>query len=363
MTQKSNSVTIREVARQAKVSVATVSRYINRSAPVSNGVAKRLEKVMTNLQYSPHAAARHLASRKTHVVGLLLTNMHNVFFGPMVSGVESAVRENGYNLIVATYLPNVHKDGNLPPIGPHNTDGLIVFANSLQVHQLKQLYEKHFPVVLVHRTPPDSLPIPYVTVENKAATRRLIDHLIEAHGRSRIMFLRGPAYQEDSRWRELGYQASLAAHNLPYDPHLILNGGFERDIAYIAMQEFLSGPHPDFDAIFAGDDDAAYGSLLALQGAGLRVPEDISLVGFDDQKLSAFLTPQLTTVRAPTEAVGRVAGEHLFALLRGATVNRATLLPTDIILRRSCGCAAGINSPSGGDHREYIHVAITPSEN
>jgi len=352
MTQKSNSVTIRDVARQAKVSVATVSRYINHSATVSKEVGKRLDKVMTNLQYTPHAAARHLASRKTHIVGLLLTNMHNVFFGPMVSGVESAVRENGYNLIVATYLPNSHKDGNVPPIGPHNTDGLIVFANSLQGQQLKQLYEKHFPVVLVHRTPPESLPLPYVTVENKAATRRLIDHLIEVHGRRRIMFLRGPADQEDSRWRELGYQASLAAHDLPYDPHLILNGGFERDIAYAAMKEFLAGPHPDFDAVFSGDDDAALGSMLALQEAGLRIPEDIALVGFDDQKLSAFLTPQLTTVRAPTEVVGRVAGDHLFALLKGATVNRATLLPTDIILRRSCGCITAPSDSKGGDHRE-----------
>jgi len=352
MTQKSNSVTIRDVARQGKVSVATVSRYINRSAPVSSAVAKRLEKVMTNLQYTPHAAARHLASRKTYIIGLLLTNMHNVFFGPMVSGVESAVRENGYNLIVATYLPNSHKEGNLPPIGPHNTDGLIVFANSLQGQQLKQLGEKHFPVVLVHRTPPESLPIPYVTVENKAATRRLIDHLIEVHGRRRIMFLRGPADQEDSRWRELGYQASLAAHDLPYDPHLILTGGFERDIAFGAMKEFLAGPHPAFDAVFAGDDEAAYGGMLALQEAGVRIPEDVSLVGFDDQTLSAFLTPQLTTVRAPTEAVGRVAGEHLFALLQGATVNRATLLPTEIILRRSCGCCGAPGDSKGGDHRE-----------
>jgi LacI family transcriptional regulator len=352
MTQKSNSVTIRDVARQAKVSVATVSRYINNSAPVSGEVGKRLDKVMTNLQYTPHAAARHLASRKTRVIGLLLTNMHNVFFGPLLSGVESAVRENGYNLIVATYLPNRHNDGNPPPIGPHNTDGLIVFANSLLANQIKLLFEKNFPIVLVHRTPPESLPIPYVTVENKAATRRLIDHLIEVHGRRRIMFLRGPATQEDSRWRELGYQTSLSAHDIPYDPSLILNGGFERDIAYAAMKEFLAGPHPDFDAVFSGDDEAAHGTLLALQDAGLRVPEDISLVGFDDQSLSAFLTPQLTTVRAPTEAVGRVAGDHLFALLRGATVNRATLLPTDIILRRSCGCDAGPSDLQGGDHRE-----------
>src|SRR5271157_1274236 len=337
MTQKSNSVTIRDVAREAGVSVATVSRYINRTTPVSTEAAERLERVMVNLHYLPHAAARHLATRKTRVIGLLLTNMHNEFFGPLLNGIESAVRENGYNLLVATYRANNYNDGQ-PPIGPHNTDGLLVFADSLDERQLDQLHEKNFPVVLIHRTPPNTLPIPCVTVENKAATHKLIDHLIEVHGKRHIIFLQGPANQEDSRWRQLGYKASLEAHNIPFNPRLILRGEFEQDVAYKAMKEFLVNDHPDFDAVFSGDDEAAIGTLMALQEAGYRVPERISVVGFDDQKLSAFLSPPLTTVRAPTEAVGRAAGEHIFAILQGSPINPVTLLPTEIILRRSCGC-------------------------
>ncbi len=340
MTQKSSSVTIRDVAREARVSVATVSRYINHNAPVSNEVAERLERVMGDLHYVPHAAARHLATHKTLVIGLLLTNMHNDFFGPLLSGIESAVRENGYNLIVATYRPSIDKNEYQPPIGPHNTDGLLVFADSLDDNQLSQLYEKNFPLVLIHRTPPAELPIPYVTVENKAATRKLIDHLIEVHGRRHIVFLHGPINQEDSKWRELGYKEALEAHQIPFDPRLVLDGEFERGIAYKAMENFLESDPPLFDAVFTGDDEAAVGVLTAFQELGLRVPDDISIVGFDDQKLSAFLTPPLTTVRAPTEAVGRVAGENLFAILQGAPVHNVTLLPTDVVLRCSCGCHA-----------------------
>lgn len=108
---------------------------------------------MVNLQYIPHAAARHLATRKTRVVGLLLTNMHNDFFGPLLNGIESAVQKNGYNLLVATYRADDRDSDYQPPIGPHNTDGLLVFADSLDDRQLHHLHEKNFPVVLIHRTP------------------------------------------------------------------------------------------------------------------------------------------------------------------------------------------------------------------
>ena len=196
MTRRSSSVTIRDVARQAGVSVATVSRFINQNAPVSPEVSQRLDRVMTELRYVPHAAARHLASKKTRVVGLLLNNLHNDFFVPLLNGVETVVREKGYNLIIATYHANSRNQMN-PPIGPHNTDGLLVFSDGLFDEDLASLNASGFPMVLVHRTPPPSLSIPSVTVENEEVTHQLVEHLIQVHGRRRIMFLRGPIYQED----------------------------------------------------------------------------------------------------------------------------------------------------------------------
>src|SRR5215212_6434771 len=208
MTKRSSSVTIRDVARQAGVSVATVSRYINRNAPVSTEVAERLSHVMIELRYVPHAAARHLASRKTRVIGLLLNNLHNDFFVPLLNGVEAVVRKKGYNLIVATY----HADSRElpPPIGPHNTDGLLIFSDGLVDEDLTNLNASGFPMVLVHRTSPSPLTIPSVTVENIEITHRLVEHLIQVHDKRRILFLRGPLHQEDSMRREAGYKSALA---------------------------------------------------------------------------------------------------------------------------------------------------------
>lgn len=338
MTSRSNTVTIYDVAKQAGVSVATVSRYINRNAPVSAEVAKRLDKVMAKLNYTPHAAARHLASRKTRIIGLLLTNMHNDFFAPLVSGIEQVVNNNGYNLLVATY----HADsrGSVPPpIGRHNTDGLLVFADSLMDQDLLKLHDGGFPIVLIHRTPPDAIHIPSITVENKSATHRLIEHLILEHHKRRILLLKGPIHQEDSYWREIGYKSALKAHGIAFDKKLVLTGEFDRNVSYKTLNQYLNKKdHPKFDAIFAGDDDAAIGVLSALKDHGYRVPEDVAVVGFDDMQISAFMTPPLTTVRAPTEKVGQIAAERLFGLLDDRHSDEVVILPTEIIFRRSCGC-------------------------
>jgi len=206
--------------------------------------------------------------------------------------------------------------------------------------------------VLIHQSPPphlpqagntgqaDALDIPCVTVENKAASYRLVEHLIVTHGRRTIGFLRGPHSQEDSYWRELGYRQALDAHGLPFDPALVAPGEFNRVVAHASVDAWLADPTAGnrLDAIFAGDDESAVGVLAALHSAGKRVPEDVAVVGFDDQTLAAYLAPPLTTVRAPTEEVGRQAARQLINLIRTGQADRLTLLPTDLVLRRSCGC-------------------------
>jgi DNA-binding LacI/PurR family transcriptional regulator len=136
----------------------------------------------------------------------------------------------------------------------------------------------------------------------------------------------------------LGYRASLAAHGLPIDSNLILPGEFAHKAAYQALRDYLSKGLREFDAIFAGNDDAAVGIMTALGEAGIRVPEDVSVVGFDDFRLAPFLQPPLTTVRAPTEKAGRAAAEQLSKLFKKEPVEQRILLATEIVLRRSCGC-------------------------
>jgi DNA-binding LacI/PurR family transcriptional regulator len=337
MTRRSSTVTIRDVADQAGVSVATVSRYINATAPVSTDVAARLDEVMSGLKYVPHAAARHLATQRTNAIGLLLTvNIYGDFFTPMLHGIEDAIGGAGFNLLISSNLPRLTR-GFPRPLGPHNTDGLLVFANSMDDAELAHLHGMEFPLVLIHRSPPDGLNIPSVTVENKAASAEIVEHLIRVHNRRRIAYLRGPERQEDSTWREMGYLEALESNGLPFDSSLVLQGDFEREAARAAMGGLIASGAP-FDGVFAGDDDSAVGALAALQDAGLRVPGDVSVVGFDDQRMSSYLSPPLTTVRAPTEDVGRAAAQQLLTLLRGGQADPLTLLPTEIVIRLSCGC-------------------------
>lgn len=334
---KSSSPTIRDVARAAGVSVATVSRYLNQNGPISDEAATRLQEAMAALQYVPHATARNLATHKTNTIGLTMTDISGDFFAPLISGIEAVTADAGLDLVISSTRHRERRSGLLSPVGPHNTDGLLVFTDSLDESLLSRLFEQKFPLILIHQSPPEGHAIPCVTVENKAASNQIVSHLIEIHGRRRIVLLRGPKEQEDAMWRELGYRQALETHGIPFDPALTSEGEFDRQVAQASISKLLEAGVA-FDGVFAGDDDAAVGVYQALSEAGKRIPEDVAVVGFDDQRMSPFLSPPLTTVRAPTEEVGRIAARQLIRMIRGEQADPLTLLPTEIIIRRSCGC-------------------------
>ena len=326
-----------DVARNAGVSISTVSRVINHTAPVSPEIVTRVEEAMRELNYVPHVAARNLATRRTNTIGVLLSDMLGDFFQPLLTGIETVARENGFEILISMTGVTRPQDQRVRPFGLHNTDGLLIFAGSLTPAGIAQAHATGLPLVLIHQSSPEGLNIPCVTVENKAASRKIVEHLIVTHRRQRIVLLRGPDDNEDARWRELGYREALAAHNLAVDPQLIGAGDFEREVARATIEKMLAAGVA-FDAIFTGDDEAAVGALLALEARGVRVPEEVSVVGFDDQRLATILHPPLTTVRAPTEQVGREAARQLIKLIRTGSADPLTLLPTELVLRRSCGC-------------------------
>jgi DNA-binding LacI/PurR family transcriptional regulator len=222
---------------------------------------------------------------------------------------------------------------------------LLIFTDSLDHHELHRLHDMNFPMVLLHQTPPDSLNIPVIAIENKDGAGMLVNHLIEKHGRRRIIFLRGPEGHEDSVWRERGYREALESHHLEFDPALIASGGFDEDKAFVAMQKMLVDGN-EFDAIFAGDDDSAIGAIRALKKAGRLIPQDVAIVGFDDVPFARYLSPALTTVRAPIEEVGREAVRQLAHLMHGEPAQVLTLMPTELVIRESCGCQLAISDHS-----------------
>jgi LacI family transcriptional regulator len=330
--------TISDVAKKAGISISTVSRVLNGTAVVDKETAQRVREVISALNYTPHSAARTLASRRTNTIGLLLLDIGGEFYTPMLRGIEAVSSQAGYDLLIHSTITALSGNFSRRALAEHNTDGLLVFTGALDSAELTRLHEIGFPVVLLYQSPPRNVAIPVITIENQSGTQKIVDHLIDSHGCKRIVFLQGPEGNQDSEQREKGYRQSLKKHNLPFDPCLIFRGGFEPNQANAAVSRSINNGL-EFDAIFTGDDDNAIGAIQALRESGRKIPEDVAVVGFDDSLFARILTPPLTTVRAPIEQVGREAVGQLIRLIRGDQVEARLVLPTELIIRQSCGCS------------------------
>lgn len=335
MHSKTTLSTISDVAQHAGVSIATVSRVLNGNTPVQADKAERVKRAVAELNFVPRPAARTLASRKTNTIGLVFSEIRGAFFPQLLKGIEAQLHEACYELLV--YSTHSDRPIKRKPIGEHNTDGLLVFTTSLDKDEIARLHRINFPMVLMHETPPAGMAIPVITIENKDGAAMLVSHLIELHGRRRIVFLRGPDGHEDSHWRERGYREALAAHNMPFDELLISSGEFDQENAYHSMKKLIQDG-VDFDAVFAGDDDAAIGVYRALKEAKRLIPDEVAVVGFDDVDFAGYISPPLTTVRAPIEEVGREAVCQLLSLLNGEQAQSLVLMRTELVIRESCGC-------------------------
>lgn len=337
MTGKETSPTIADVALQAGVSIATVSRVLNKNVFVEEETTLKVQTAIRNLAYVPRTAARTLASRKTKTIGLIMSDISGAFFSPLLRGIEATAREAGYNLLI---FASGQVDTNrtlFKPLGEHNTDGLLVFTDSLEIPELTRLNNGGFPVVLMHQSTPAGTNIPTVTIENKDGAAKIVSHLIQIHHRHQIVFLSGPSTHEDAAWRERGYLDALLSNHIPIDRDLIIDGEFNEEVAYQSLKRLIS-TGKKFDAVFSADDDSASGALLALRESSIHVPQEVALVGFDDAPFAPYLTPPLTTIHAPTEQVGKTAILQLLKVIQGKTLDNLILLPTELVIRSSCGC-------------------------
>lgn len=335
MAEKNRLPTISDVAQSAGVSIATVSRVINGTTPVVEETARRVRNAIDELKFVPRTAARVLASRRTNTIGLILSEIGGAFFPLLLKGIEAETRAAGYELLIHSTQGSHAQQRK--PLGEHNTDGLLVFTSSLEIGELRRLHGINFPLVLMHQTPPADLNIPVITIENKDGAEMLIDHLIGKHGRRRIVYMQGPEEHEDSHWRERGYREALESHGIRFDPRLIASGNFDEQQAYDSIRHMMN-EGVEFDAVFAGDDDAAIGVYQALKTAGRIIPDDVAVVGFDDVSFARYISPALTTVRAPIEEVGREAVRRLVSLMNGGQAGTLTLMRTELVVRESCGC-------------------------
>lgn len=334
-----NRVTVEDVAHHAGVSTATVSRVLNKTDNVRPQTVARVQAAIEELGYVLHTSAQTLSSNNVKIgsIGIILPALSSSFLSALVESINLYAIENNYNLLTfATINQATIQDGTPLPLNENNTDGLLIFANKVDGRTLTYLHQRQFPVVLLYQSSPAGLDIPAITVENKNGARTLVEHLIQDCGHRRIAFMAGPQGNEDSYWREQGYREALAAHNIPVDPALIGVGAFHDWIAKEQVEKWLAEA-VQMDAIFAGDDTAAMAAIMTLQLAGKQVPEDIAVVGFNNDSLSNFINPPLTTVHVPTREIGRTAVKQLFRLINGEPADSIPPFKTELVVRQSCG--------------------------
>lgn len=329
--------TIEDVAAQAEVSTATVSRVINGTGQVSASTAQRVQSAIEQLNYIPSGAARDLARRQTNIIGLVVPGYITPHFSNLFKGIDSAIANEEYSLLVYVNHFRPSSDRQLSIVlGEHNTDGLIIFTNSVADKVIQRLHRRDFPMVLLHRSPPEGTQIPCITLENYKSVYQLIEHLIINCGHRRIAHLGGLQGNRDAQEREAAYRDAIEANGIAFDEQLIGPGDFMASTSEQTVAQWLANGL-EFDAIFAADDNSAVGAMTALRAAGKRIPEDVAVVGFNDDFLGSHLTPRLTTVHADTEVVGYEAAMQLLRLIQGKSTKSLIRLPTQLVIRESCG--------------------------
>lgn len=305
------SVTIKDVAKQANVSVATVSRALNGHENVAEAVRQRVLSVANELRYSPHHAARSLSSRRTHTIGVVLPDLYGEFFSELMRGIDHGARERGLHLLVSSYHGNPSEQGAALRAMRGRVDGLLVMSPFVgDTGMVRDNLSPGMPAVLMNSSL-SGTDLQSVSVDNYGGAREMVRHLAAA-GHRRIAFISGPENNFDASERLRGYRDELAA-SLPDAQPWILEGDFHEASGHRAGGQLLAGPGRP-DAVFAANDMMALGCLFALTHAGVHAPHDIAIAGFDDIPLARYVHPSLTTMRVDIADVG---GRALRMLLDG----------------------------------------------
>jgi len=333
------TVTIRHVAREAGVSVATVSRAMNDTGPVREEVRARVREIAERLRYVPHGAARSLITRKTGTVGVFLPDIHGEFFSEVIRGMDGVSRHRGYHLLVAGSHSSADEILAVMRATRGRVDGLIVMAPDLEADAIERDVPASLPLVAMNcrllGTHFDS-----ISIDNYGGAYAMVRHLA-GRGHERIAFLKGPDRNFEASERVRGYRDALGAIGGAVSDDLELPGDFTEDAGHLGACLLLARRRRP-TAIFAGNDAMALGALAALSEAGVRVPEEIAVTGFDDIPVARYVSPPLTTVHVPIAELGARAMERLLlALERGSDHERRhEVLATTLVVRGSCGPAA-----------------------
>lgn len=334
----------------AGVSRSTVSRVLNNHPSVRPNVRERVLQVIREQNYAPQAAARSLAGSRTDTIGLLIprsaaVSLADPFIASMIQSLFEASAQQGYFVTLTMLTADMEPGFYDRILRSRHFDGVIMFSSDIDDPILPLLIKDGGPMVLIGRHP-YFLNVPSVDVENREGAREAVAHLI-ALGHRRIGVINGQLQMEAAQARRDGYKQSLLEAGIGIDAELMVEGFFSEADAYRAMLQLLDLRTPP-TAVFAASDSMAIGALHAIRNRGLRVPDDIALIGYDDLPLAAYATPPLTSVHQPIGDMGSHAVRLLVEQIKGQGPTAAVRLPARLVVRESCGGGAALPRAKGG---------------
>jgi LacI family transcriptional regulator len=330
------TVTLEQVARHAGVSPSTVSRILNGTAVVSDDKKQAVQDAIRTLGFVPNPVARGLAGGRSLSIGVVTQAIDSPFYGAALRGIEDTLGAAGYSPLFVSGHWNPDEEARcIDVLRARRVDGLIVLTGRLSDAALRAL-ARQLPVVVTGR----SLKAPGLVsldFDNVLGARLATAHLL-AQGHRRVVFIGGDPHHPDAQQREAGFRAAFADAGVAVDPALMTVGDYQEAGGRVAVERLLdAGQH--FTAVFAANDQMAFGAALALHRRGLRVPQDVSLVGFDDLASASYSIPPLTTVHQPVLDLGRTAAAAMLDLLAGRRAD-ATLPPPQLVVRESTATIA-----------------------
>jgi len=326
--------TIREVAEKAGVSVTTVSHVVNKTRFVSEEVRERVVAAMKDLNYRPNALARSLRRGETHTLGLILPDSSNPFFAEVGHAIEAAAFERGYSVILCNTENNLEKERLYTEVLEKNqVDGMIFVAAGVNREAILQIVRNGLPLIVVDRDM-GALELDTVATDHHFGGMAATQHLLES-GHRTIACITGPSDVTPSAERVTGYRDALLQAGIPVDETLIMRGDFHAASGYAAAMDILQREARP-SAIFVCNDMMAIGAIRAANQLGLRIPEDVSIVGFDDIELALYITPPLTTVAQPKQEIGQLTVELVLERIRRPAIEaRRKVLSPRLVIRDS----------------------------
>jgi LacI family transcriptional regulator len=325
------TVTIHDIAREAGVSSSTVSRVLSGNVPVAPHKRDLVLAVVKKLNYHPNVIAQGLARGRTAAIGVVTQSVSSPFYGEILRGIEKGLAGSDYHPVFTSGNWRTEEElAALDLLSGRRVDGLIVLPGVIPDDHLRRVAEE-LPLLVVGRTIA-GLERQCLRVDDAQAAQEATSYLIEL-GHQRIAHIAGPVTHQDAVDRRAGYRRAMEQAGLPFDKQLIVAGDYTEQSGLLALQSLFSRGAL-FTAIFVANDQMAYGARLGLYRRGIRVPEDVSIVGFDDLLSSAYTTPPLTTVRQPTFDMGRAAAQAVLQLLAEHSVD-LPIFTTSLVIRES----------------------------